>query len=131
MLKHGCWLMTLAVALAAGCDGAAPYRAVVQEQIAAYEEVVQVLAGVSDGASMQAAAQKLADRGEAIEETVRKARRLGPPSQEVIARMRPETEKLIALRKEYDSQVGRIIDLPGGKEFLTRMNIPGLPGAAP
>lgn len=120
------WLVMLWLVAAAGCDSAAPYRAVVREQIAAYEEVESILAGVTDAASMQAAAPKLAERGDAIEATTEKARRLGRPTPDVMERIRPDIEKLAALRGRYDSQVRRIVALPGGADFLTKIKESGV-----
>src|SRR5262245_14723251 len=110
--------LPLLLLLAAGCSREGAYRAVVEEQIAAWEETAGVLSGVKDAESMQAAAQKLQARQGHYADVAARAKRLGPPSPEIQESLRLEMDRLqIALRR-VQRETLRIKELPGGKAFL-------------
>ena len=112
----------LAVTLA-GCDAAAPYRAVVRDQTAAWEEMEQILSKVTDQESMKLAGQELAKcraRSAAIQERLRD---LAQPSPELARRLAqsPEGQKLKQAVDRATEQIGRITKLPGGPTFLKQL----------
>jgi hypothetical protein len=112
----------IAVALA-GCDAAAPYRAIVRDQTAAWEETAEILSRVTDQDSMTLAAKELVKcrtHSAAIEARLRD---LTQPSPELAQRLAesPEGQRLKQAVDRTTEQIGRITKLPGGPEFLKHL----------
>ncbi|MCI0381262.1 MAG: hypothetical protein L0215_27065 [Gemmataceae bacterium] len=115
-MRYWAWLLLFGPV---GCgDGVGAYRAVVRDQVHAFQEVADILSGVTDAASMRSAKEKLDERAERFEQIAARAARLAKPSRETIAEIRPEAEKLVAARDQVQTQVRRIAALPGGREFF-------------
>src|SRR5436190_1309167 len=100
-------------ALSAGCDSAREYRAVVHDQIAALRETEQILAGISDPASMAAAKIQLESHNARFDDITERARDLPRPTEAVEARLREDAAQLQEVLKSVQQQVRRIRGLPG------------------
>lgn len=105
--------------VATGCDAARSYRAVMRDQVAAMRETEDILAGIKDQASMEAARERLRAHLEGFEEITQRARALPPPSEEIGARLGVEAAQIQEALKGVQSQVSRIqTKIPGGEAFL-------------
>lgn len=103
-----------------GCDASGSYRAVVREQVDAYTELEEILATVVDESSMEAAGAKLKERQAAFDAVVAKAQRLGKPSADVLEQISDDARRLLLVRERVQRQVRRILELPGGRDFLLK-----------
>ncbi|MBI3407144.1 MAG: hypothetical protein HY040_02155 [Planctomycetes bacterium] len=113
-----CFLIA-ASCVAGGCDGARSYRAVMRDQIAAMGETEEILAGIKDQATMEAARDRLRAHLESFEEIKQRALALPSPSEEISASLGPEAARIEKAIKGVQSQVGRIqAKIPGGEAFL-------------
>ena len=111
------WL-GLVLLLAAGCDGAAPYRAAFQEQTKALEELDAILAKVTDKDSMQAARSEVAARFNHFDAISRRNKELDNPTPDVRRQLGAEGEKLHQAIVKVHEQVRRIQAMPDGPQFL-------------
>src|SRR5262245_14581557 len=111
-------LCLLTLFAATGCSREEPYRAVVRDQTAAYEELTEVLKTVRDEKSMEGARAELAERNGRFAAIAERAKSLGPPSAEIIEKLSGERDTMklafIRFRAEYD----RVKRLPGGEAFV-------------
>jgi hypothetical protein len=110
-------LVTLAVL--AGCNGSAPYAAVMQEQITTMQEMTNIFKSVTDEPSMAAARVKLQKLYQRAQQIAVKAKALPPPPEE--ARQQIQKELGPQMQQSFDNrqrEIGRILELPNGKEFL-------------
>jgi hypothetical protein len=110
----------MALLFVLGCGpSASPYRAVLREQIAAYEEMVAILKGVTDSETMKAAQAKLEERLDAFDDIARRAQSLAQPvPADVVEELRDEQRRLVDMVPRVQGEVRRILSLTGGREFL-------------
>ena len=105
--------------LLAGCgDAAEPYRGVLRDQAAAYEDLERVLGGVVDEATMKSAQIELAKSWKHYEAIKERALALAPPSFSIQEQMELEKRRLNQAFENWQKQVRRIKALPGGDAFL-------------
>ena len=104
----------------AGCRDR--YKDVVEQQTANFAEFASVLRDVKDKASMDAAEDRLASRAATYLEASRQAKGLGPPDAETLERLASERKKMQTAVEQIAIEANRIKGLPGGPEFLDRVN---------
>ena len=105
--------------LLVGCgDAASPYRSVLRDQAAAFEDLERVLGTVTDEASMKAARAELAKSWKQCEAIKERALELAPPSFTVRDEVHSETLRLNQAFERMQRQMSRIKALPGGEQFL-------------
>ncbi len=97
--------------------------------MAAFEELAETLAGVTDATSMNEARRRLKNRAEVFATIARKARGLGDPSLQVKEQLREEGQKLENSFNKVRQEVARMVALPGGREYLAQF--PSLGGLVP
>ncbi|MFO0966789.1 MAG: hypothetical protein U0793_14545 [Gemmataceae bacterium] len=108
--------------LCAGCSREASYRAVVEEQIAAWKEMTQLLETVKDQPSMEAARARLQALSARYGSIAERARKLGRPGPEIQESLQGEIERLGLVLREARREMSRIRDLPGGVAFLEELD---------
>ena len=120
-----------ALLMVAGCTRDEAYFEVAREQRAASQEVVDILASVTDEKSMAAAQAAILERRPKIEAITRRAKALPRPSDEVQARLKEEAYMRDTILKRMAAEAKRIQQLPGGPEFLEQFssNSPGIMSA--
>lgn len=110
--------------LAAGCSRESAFRAVVNDQTAAMEELTEILKTVKDKETMDLAREKLVERTRAFENIAERAKSLGNPSPDVRERLLEDAEKLKRAFSAYNAERGRVQRLPGGAAFLKSLDAP-------
>lgn len=122
-MRHA-WMLCGLLVLALGCsDEAAPYLKGVHEQQAALEQIVDILAGVKDTESMEAAREKLVDYHDRCELIVHRNKNLPKPGPEVLERMAQEKDKMSRIVNKLQAEVKRVQGLPQGAKFLQEVKI--------
>lgn len=119
------WNILLIALLALGCSKEASYRAVIEEQVAAYEELTEVLKSIKDESTMAAGRERLRERYERFAEVAKRAQALGPPSEALRERLRVEESTLKLAFTRFEAERGRIKALPGGEAFLKSPDFSG------
>jgi hypothetical protein len=122
-LRQG-WILCGLLVLSVGCsDEAEPYLKASRAQQAAIEEVSDILAGITDGASMDAARDKLIERYDHCELVAHRSKNLPKPSSEVMERLAGEKDKMSAAVQKLQAEVKRVRGLPDGAKFLQDVKI--------
>lgn len=99
-----------------------PYLIIFRDRIKAEEELAAILARVRDAATMKMAQRELQDKYQRFEAIKAKAKALPPPQGDVQAFLQIEVEEgMQRAQMETRREVQRILQLPGGKEFLNAM----------
>lgn len=116
-MKAGLCLVLLALGLA-GCNRTAEYAEVVREQAQVQRELTEVLATVTDEATMKSARVELRKRFARFQQAQKKAQALSRPSEADQIKLHEELGDLQHSWSDLQREYGRIRDLPGGREFL-------------
>jgi len=111
----------LACFLCAGCSKPDPYLAVVDKQVANWNEMADILATATDPESMKAAEAKLAGRVRKFQEVESDRKFLAPPDDAAAARILAQKDRMQAAVNRVQTEMRRIRDLPGGPEFFDRV----------
>jgi len=122
-MRRGFLLLILFVT---GCSREASYRAVVEEQIAAWDEMGRLFETVKDKDSMAAAQDRLHALEKRYRAIAERAKSLATPNPDIQEKLRDEIERLQTSLLRVRREMNRIRELPGGKEFLA-----GLEGLEP
>ena len=118
------WMLCCGLLLAAGCaDQAEPYLKGAHEQQAALERIVDILAGVKDQESMEAAKEKLIEYHDRCELIVHRNKNLPKPGPEVLERLAQEQSKMSRIVNKLQAEVKRVQGLPEGAKFLQEVKI--------
>jgi hypothetical protein len=119
----------LLLLLAAGCARDEDYFDVMREQRAAWKEMADILETVKDEKSLVGAQKTLAGKSEKYAAIARKAKALpNPPPPGVAERMNEQKFVMEEAVKRLQTEVKRVGELPGGKDFLKQFesSSPGL-----
>jgi hypothetical protein len=114
------WRLLIALVVAAacgGCDNTASQKEALDELLKANEDLLAVLKGVQDEASMQKARPELRKISWRLDKLGKKLKALGEPSREMLT----DFAAIRDLQQEIISESVRITRLPGGQEFVDGM----------
>lgn len=118
------WMLCGLLVIVVGCtDQAGPYLKGAHEQQAALEQIVDILAGVKDGESMEAAKEKLLECHDRCELIVHRNKNLPKPAPEVLERLAPEKDRMGRIVNKLQAEVKRVQGLPEGAKFLQEVKI--------
>jgi hypothetical protein len=115
-------MTALLLLLVAGCDGTGAYRAVLRDQINALRETEQILANITDPATMESARVRLEKNHYLFEDIKERAQALPPPSAEVVDRLKEDAPQFQEALNRVQMEVRRVRGLPGGAEFLSKLD---------
>ena len=118
MVKQAWGCAALALLLAGCGSRAQDYLDVFEEQRAAWNEVADTLAGITDEKSMAAAKEELKAKLQKHATMAQKAKALGQPSDAVRRQLEGSHLPLQRAVQRVQEQVGNVRKLPGGDEFL-------------
>jgi hypothetical protein len=108
----------LALALA-GCKD--PYTDVADRQLANWNETADILRGVHDQPTMDAAERKLLLRAAHFQELSRRAKALPLPDEATARRLEARRETMQAAFRGMLREIERVKKLPEGPEFFERV----------
>lgn len=104
-----------------GC--ANEYQAAMEERTKAQEELLRILQSIKDPAGLQAASETLARSFDRLAQTNERMNRMRPPSMDVKEQLAKEYgPRLQTAVNESKRELNRIQQLPGGPEFIDRLN---------
>ena len=101
-----------------GCTKDEDYVDVQREQLAAWQEMAEILETVKDDTSMAKAKKALDQRNEKYAALARKAKALPAPRPEAQQRMQELKFFVESAIERLQKEAGRVSRLPGGPEFM-------------
>jgi hypothetical protein len=115
---HRLWAWMLWCLMVCGCDRGETYLEIARAQQAAWDETADVLASITDAASMEAARDRFAELTVKGQTLARRAKAMPRPSDRILEQLEEERGKMERAANRMRAEVNRVRQLPGGAEFL-------------
>jgi hypothetical protein len=110
------------VALSGGGESATKFEEVVKEMLATLDKMSVALSAIKDAESAKAARPELKNSVARWQVLRKKAENMKLPSKEEKDRLEKEYRgKIVSAHKKLLGEIGRVRDVPGGKEALQEM----------